>query len=242
MLMEWRTHYLSAIVLIALTGSSQAGENLTVYSCDQGNLVQQQFATTQTTLDSVEILLRTGHAVWSSGQVDHYTVDAMAEGRGIWSAMPLNTLMQVAGTSVAAEILTAIALKETGRKDKFWPWSINFAGKSYYLQDRKQAIEVAKYLIKLGHTNFDTSVMQVNWKWHGHRFSSIDAAFDPITNIRVAEQILVEHFNATGSWRDAIARYHSKTPSLNRPYLADVLKKMARLQKPNLQIPERKIC
>lgn len=240
--MQWSIQYFSAIALVTFSGLSQASEGLTVYSCDNGVLVQQQFSTDQKQSKAIADLLRAGHAVWSSGQVDHYTVDAMAESRGIWSATPLSTLMQVAGTTVAPEILTAIAVKETGRKDKFWPWSINWAGKSYYLKDRNQAIDAARYLIKSGHTNFDTSVMQVNWKWHGHRFSSIDAAFDPITNIRVAEQILVEHFNATGSWRSAIARYHSKTPSLNRPYLDDVLKQMARLQKPPLESPEKKIC
>ena len=232
---------LSTITFFLFSGLCSA-ESLTVYSCENGSLIQQEFSTQKSTSDSVATLLRSGQAVWSSGTIDKYTIDAMAEGRGIWFAAPLPTLMQVAGTQVAPEILTAIALKETGRKERFWPWSINWAGKSYYLESREHAIEAAKQLIKAGYTNFDTSVMQVNWRWHGHRFANIDAAFDPVTNIRVAEQILVEQFNATGSWRDAIARYHSKTPSRNQPYLADVLQKMGELQKKNLETPEKKIC
>lgn len=232
---------LSAITMALFSGLCSA-ESLTVYSCENGSLIQQEFSTQKAAPESVATLLRSGQAVWSSGTIDKHTIDAMAEGRGIWFAAPLPTLMQVAGTQVAPEILTAIALKETGRKERFWPWSINWAGKSYYLESRQQAIEAAKRLIKAGHTNFDTSVMQVNWRWHGHRFSNIEAAFDPITNIRIAEQILVEQFNATGSWRDAIARYHSKTPSRNQPYLADVLQQMGKLQKKTLETPEKKIC
>ena len=213
---------------------------ITIYSCANGQLFQNQVQLKAQ--DSPAQLLRAGHAVWSSGAIDSDTIDAMAEGRGIWAAAPLTTLAQVAGITLPAEILTAIAVKETGRKSRFWPWSINWGGRSYYLESRQQAIEAARYLIHAGYTNFDTSVMQVNWKWHGHRFASIEAAFDPITSIRVAEQILLENFKATGSWREAIARYHSKTPSLNQPYLEGVLKHMTRIQKTNLESPEQKLC
>ena len=232
--------YLFISIAWLLCGGLSHADAITVYSCANGQLVQSQVELKAS--DSPTQLLRWGHAIWSSGAIDADTLEAIAEGRGIWAAAPLTTLVQVAGTTLPAEILTAIAVKETGRKSRFWPWSIHWGGRGYYLESRQQAIEAARYLIKAGYTNFDTAVMQVNWKWHGHRFASIEAAFDPITSIRVAEQILTENFKATGSWREAIARYHSKTPSLNQPYLEGVLKHMARIQKPNLESPEQKLC
>lgn len=212
---------------------------ITVYSCVDGNLVQSPHKTDESVSAS---LIRSGQAVFSNGMVDASTIDAIAEGRGIWSAAPLITLAQVAGSQIPPDILTAIAVKESGMKGRFWPWTINWNGKSLYLESREKAIETAKHLVKKGYSNFDVAVMQVNWRWHGHRFESIEAAFDPVKNIQVAGQILAEHYKATGNWRSTIARYHSRTQSLNQPYLAGVLEHLGRIQKSSPKTPEKHLC
>lgn len=236
-----------AAVFLAFVGTVNANaessfhaSSLTVYSCDGGKLVQSVIPNADKTASAP--LLRSGQAVWSSGVIDATTVDAIAEGRGIWSAVPLTTLAMVAGTEIPAEILTAIAVKESGMKGRFWPWTINWNGRGFYMESRQKAIEAAKYLIGKGINNFDVSLMQVNWRWNGHRFANIESAFDPVTNVRVAGQILAEHHKATGNWHGAIARYHSRSQTLNQPYLAGVLKHLSRIQTPTLETPEKQLC
>lgn len=214
--------------------------SLTVYSCSGGKLVQSVIQNADKS--SSLAMIRSGQAVWSNGVIDDTTVDALAEGRGIWSAVPLTTLAMVAGTDIPAEILTAIAVKESGVRGRYWPWTINWNGRSFYLESRQKAVLAAKYLINKGISDFDVSLMQVNWRWNGNRFPSIESAFDPVTNMRVAGQILAENHKATGNWTSAIARYHSRSQTLSRPYLADVLKHLVRIQTPTLENPEKQLC
>lgn len=213
---------------------------LTVYACNESGLVQSQI--TSSNHAATASLIRAGHAVWANGRVDALTIDAMAEGRGIWAATPLTTLAQVADTSIPADVLTAIAIKESGLSNRFWPWTINWNGRSFYLESRETAVDAARYLLSQGIHNFDVALMQVNWRWHKHRFASIESAFDPIVNLKVASEILTENFKATGNWQSAIARYHSRTPSRAQPYLAGVLKHLGTVQKPNIIPPEKKLC
>lgn len=232
---------LPLVVAPAPIFAKAAGEDgtLTIYACNGVQLVQKQVQADDATAKS---LLRAGHAVWSNGRIDHQTVDAIAEGRGIWSATHLTTLAQLAGTSIPVEILTAIAIKESGIKGRFWPWTINWRGKGFYLESRQKAIEAAKYLISQGVLNFDVSSMQVNWRWHKHRFDSIDSAFDPVINMQVAAKIIMENFQQTGDWSLAIARYHSRTPTTNKPYLNSVIQHLVNIQKIPPKEPEKKLC
>lgn len=233
--------FLSLLISSPAQASVQpAREALTVYACNESKLVQSQI--TSSNHAATASLIRAGHAVWANGRVDALTIDAMAEGRGIWAATPLTTLAQVADTPIPADVLTAIAIKESGLSNRFWPWTINWNGRSFYLESREVAIDAARYLLSQGIQNFDVALMQVNWRWHKHRFASIESAFDPVVNLQVAGQILEENFKATGNWRSAIARYHSRTPSRNQPYLAGVLKHLGTVQKTNAIPPEKKLC
>ncbi|MGB3919060.1 MAG: transglycosylase SLT domain-containing protein [Thiothrix litoralis] len=223
----------------ANTDPETPGNDITVYSCDKGKLVQSFH---QADVAISTSLIRSGQAVWSNGLLDASTIEAIAEGRGIWSVSPMTTLAQLAMVKVPPDILTAIAIKESGRNGRFWPWTINWNGRGFYLESKEKAVEAAKILISNGFNNFDIALMQVNWRWHSHRFKNIESAFDPITNIQVAEQIISEHYKATGSWRSAIARYHSRTESRNQPYLAGVLAHLGKIQQSTKEIPEKKIC
>lgn len=238
--MQKSARFFTAFAMMAYAhGNAHAGEVLRVFSCEGKTPVQAHFEVHQVD-ETVLRLIRKGQAVWASGRLDAYTVDAMAEGRGIWAVQPVHTLFEVAQTSVDARILAGIAHKESSYRGRYWPWTIHFQGRGFYLPDRASAIEAARYLIANGYTNFDTSLMQVNWRWHQHRFTSIEQAFDPIASVRVAAQILSVHFHATGSWHDAIARYHSRTTSKNQPYLSDVLRHMQALSV--LPITEKSLC
>lgn len=89
-----------------------------------------------------------------------------------------------------------------------WRWTLNVDGKGLYFDTREQAEQKLVTAIENG-SMVDVGVMQVNWYWNGERFESPAAALDPDTNLKVGSEILAEWYDATGSWVEAIARYHT---------------------------------
>jgi hypothetical protein len=123
-----------------------------------------------------------------------------------------------------AGLLMAMALTETGRRvgDVLtpWPWSINAAGEGAWLEHRRAAIERTRALQASGVESIDVGCMQVNLKWHEAAFDSLEAAFDPGTNVAYAARHLSELRARSRDWLEAAGHYHSADPAQARPYLA----------------------
>jgi hypothetical protein len=123
-----------------------------------------------------------------------------------------------------AGLLMAVALTETGRRigDMLtpWPWSINAAGEGAWLEHRRAAIERTRALQASGVESIDVGCMQVNLRWHEGAFDSLEAAFDPRTNVAYAARHLQELRARSQTWLEAAGRYHSADPAQARPYLA----------------------
>jgi hypothetical protein len=121
-------------------------------------------------------------------------------------------------------LLMAVALTETGRRvgDSLtpWPWSINAAGDGVWLEHRRAAIERTRALQASGVESIDVGCMQVNLKWHEGAFDSLEAAFDPRTNVRYAARHLQELRARSRDWLEAAGQYHSADPAKARLYLA----------------------
>ena len=116
---------------------------------------------------------------------------------------------------VPPEVLYAIAIQESRPPagyfhgiSKPWPWTLNCEGKPYFLASKSIASKYASTLLAAG-LNCDIGLMQTNWKWQKHHFSSIDEALDPFSNISVAASILREWYDKHGSWGAAVGAYHS---------------------------------
>lgn len=109
--------------------------------------------------------------------------------------------------NVSPQILWGIALQESSHpeKNRPWPWSVNVNGKSYFFSSKRNAVEFSAKEINKG-KSVDIGLMQVNWKWHKQRFSSLSQAFDPVTNLRVAATIL-KQFKRYPKWV-AVGKYH----------------------------------
>ena len=60
--------------------------------------------------------------------------------------------------------------------------------------------------------------MQVNLRYRGRAFDSLEEAFDPAHNVAYAALLLKSLYRDAHSWSTAIARYHSWTPKLARRY------------------------
>lgn len=129
-------------------------------------------------------------------------------------------------------LLAAISRTETGhtragRGYGAWPWTLNIRGKGYYFETREDALAALQQAINAGETSVDVGCMQINYRWHGEQFSSIDQMIDPGVNTAYAAQFLSGLKKRLGSWQEATRHYHSATPNLGEAYLSRVQKVMA---------------
>ena len=127
-------------------------------------------------------------------------------------------------TDVPESVLLAITRTETGRSKNGilepWPWALNVEGKGIWLASSSEALDHAKSLLHQGIKNFDVGCFQINFRWHGAQFSSIEEMFDPTENARYAAQFLSELFETTGDWSKAAGTYHSRTTKYAARYIS----------------------
>ena len=61
--------------------------------------------------------------------------------------------------------------------------------------------------------------MQINWRWHKHRVKRPEDLLDPLTNVRIGADILLENIRRSPS--DLVAtlgRYHSHSVKKRNQY------------------------
>ncbi len=123
---------------------------------------------------------------------------------------------------VPLDVLKAIARVETGRTlDGVlapWPWTINREGQGYWFASEVEAKSYVFDIFKSGVRSFDVGCFQINYRWHGKAFRSIDAMFDPDENAAYAARFLAQLYAELGSWPAAAGAYHSRTQHLAASY------------------------
>lgn len=127
-------------------------------------------------------------------------------------------------SGVPVEIMGALTLTETGRRLEGvlrpWAWSVNAAGEGTWFDDPASALTFARDRLAQGKTNFDIGCFQLNYRWHGANFASVEQMFDPLENARYAARFVAGLFAETGSWRQAAGAFHSRTPANAERYLS----------------------
>lgn len=127
-------------------------------------------------------------------------------------------------TGVPLDVLAALTLTETGRAQegslKPWPWALNEAGKSLWFESRSEALDYLVAATEGGTTNIDVGCFQINYRWHGDAFRSLEEMVDPGANALYAARLIKRLYAESGSWVDAAGAYHSGTPDLAERYLA----------------------
>jgi hypothetical protein len=129
------------------------------------------------------------------------------------------------GTQIPPQLLAAIARVESGRRDpqtgQFgpWPWTINAEGQGRFFATRAEAIAEVRALQARGVRSMDVGCMQINLLHHPNAFPSLEAAFDPLTNVTYAAKFLTELQATRNNWTQAAANYHSNTPEFAQAYL-----------------------
>ncbi len=123
---------------------------------------------------------------------------------------------------VPVKILYAIALTETGRKTggrvRPYPWAINREGKGYWFDTREEALAFGEASIAEGRKSFDVGCVQINYRWHGHAFPTLDDMFNPEWTATYAAQFLRTLYEERGDWSAAAGAYHSLTPHFANIY------------------------
>jgi hypothetical protein len=117
---------------------------------------------------------------------------------------------------IPQQVLHAISLTETGRPDngrlRPWPWAINREGQGHWFPDREQALAFARHSLAEGRKSFDVGCFQINYKYHGHNFPSVEAMFDPDVGADYAARFLGSLYAEKRDWSAAAGAYHSRTP------------------------------
>lgn len=127
-------------------------------------------------------------------------------------------------TGVPVSVLQAITRTETGRNKngvtKPWPWTVNMEGKGVWFANIDDAKSYVHKNYNRGARSFDVGCFQINYKWHGQAFASIDQMFDPDINALYAAKFLLSLFQEKGDWGLAAGAYHSRTPKYATKYQA----------------------
>ncbi len=126
-------------------------------------------------------------------------------------------------------LLLAIGRVESGRYSARlgrvapWPWAVDAAGAGALYPTRRDAAAAARAALASGVRALDLGCFQVDLGAHPDAFTSVRQALNPRDNAAWAASFLARLHAQLGSWRAAVAAYHSQTPALGAPYLNAVL-------------------
>ena len=127
-------------------------------------------------------------------------------------------------SGVPLNVLRAISLTETGRAQKGetqpWPWTVNMEGLGKWFDNREEALAYVLQHHSRGARSYDVGCFQINFRWHGDAFASIEDMFDPESNALYAARFLSDLFDEFGDWSKAAGAYHSRTPKYAKRYQA----------------------
>ncbi len=125
-------------------------------------------------------------------------------------------------SGVPVDVMRALTLVETGRSRngafRPWPWTINLEGKGYWFDTRAEAEAFARESLAVGARSFDVGCFQINYRWHGQAFVSVEQMFGPDENATYAARFMGELFAEGGTWEWAAGAYHSRTETLAAGY------------------------
>ena len=127
-------------------------------------------------------------------------------------------------------ILFAVGLTETGIDGNLHAYALNLEGNTVYSLDKDQAIQRFNAARASGLKLIDVGCMQLNYYFHGERFSSVADMLDTHRNVDYAAKFLSELKNREGSWTLAVARYNAgknNNPAQKR-YVCRVLQRLVK--------------
>lgn len=122
-------------------------------------------------------------------------------------------------------VLYAVGLSETGRKGVLNPYALNIDGKTVLASNLRHAVAHFAEAKSKGAKLVDLGCMQINYRYHGAKFTSVEVMFDPARNVDYAARFLKELRAREGNWTMAVARYNAgpANTSGQRRYICSVI-------------------
>jgi soluble lytic murein transglycosylase-like protein len=121
--------------------------------------------------------------------------------------------------TIPTGLLLAVAKTESNLE----AYALNISGRPHFFKDKNIASQTIRHALDEGITNIDIGAAQINYKWHGHKFSSIEDMLSPEVNIKYAAKLLSTLKQEHGDWHRAIRLYHSSKPKHHRQYSRKVV-------------------
>ncbi|HRY01996.1 MAG TPA: transglycosylase SLT domain-containing protein [Beijerinckiaceae bacterium] len=125
-------------------------------------------------------------------------------------------------------VLYAVATTEASHNGVLQPLALNVEGSPLFPPDLRSALEIVREALRSGVRLIDVGCMQINLKFHGDRFKSLEEMFDPRRNVDYGASYLRRLHRQEADWTRAVARYHA-SPG-NRPaqqrYVCNVIRNM----------------
>lgn len=170
----------------------------------------------------VSVFVLFSNAIYANGDADMLPVKELITDGALCSVAA-----KEAGDEygVNFDLLQTISAVESGRWDNLqnryvaWPWTVNVKGKGYYYASREDAVQAVKKFQSQGIESIDVGCMQINLKYHGEAFNSVDEAIDPANNVKYSAKFLQTLYRKHGqNWKKAARRYHSANPEKGEAY------------------------
>ncbi len=131
-----------------------------------------------------------------------------------------------AESGVPLNVLYSVGLTETGVGGELGPFDMNVDGRAVHSASLGEALARFAAAKAKGARLIDIGCMQINERYHGARFPSAAAMFDPRRNVNYAASFLKALKAEEGSWTLAVARYNAgpKNPGAQHVYVCAVIR------------------
>ena len=133
-----------------------------------------------------------------------------------------------AESGVPLNVLYSVGLTETGARGELGPYDMNVDGRAVHSASLGEALARFAAAKAKGARLIDIGCMQINERYHGERFPSPAAMFDPRRNVDYAAGFLRALKAEQGSWTLAVARYNAgpDNAAAQRAYVCAVIRNM----------------
>lgn len=161
----------------------------------------------------ISVMVLFSNAIYANEDTDVLPVKQQLHDSSVCSAAAKQAGLEY---GVSFDLLQTIAVVESGKWDHLqnryvaWPWTVNVNGRGRYYSSKEEAIAAIKEAQAQKAKSIDVGCMQINLKYHGKEFGSLEDMLDPLQNVKYSAKYLRALYSANGrDWKKAAKRYHS---------------------------------
>ncbi len=132
--------------------------------------------------------------------------------------------------NIPLAVLYSVGLTETGQGGQLQPFAMNVDGAAVAAASLPEALAKFRAAQARGAKFIDIGCMQINHRFHGRNFASLEAMFDVRLNVAYAARFLKTLRAREPSWTLAVARYNAGPDNdyAQKKYVCAVIGNMVR--------------